>query len=923
MLHGQERIAHYHEQNGLLSDFTYSGMFDRNNYLWVCSSRGLSRFNGTDFSHFTVREGLPDNDIVEVQEDESGVIWATPFLREPAFLEPGKTLFVNINTIIHPDTVRGDGPYRVFLLKNNTVALICGTVIRLVRNKRWIKSMRIPHRSFSPAHSLLFENDKGDLILFGSGKILLLHPLGSIDSSPQPFPYFWRIWEDPLLWLHCRDNAIVCIDTRKGTMGTMIHHIQFSDSIYRFGTWNDSLLLSTKSGKLIMADRRGRGFSFPKRTMLLSTTAESKDNRVKVMFTRDEGIYVQVKADESLYKELPAAPASLLRRGEKIEVLDAQNRWLSPVRLRGVQLPGYSNRIVAEFSEVRDDLTWIYGNHAEARQGSTLIQRVDTVLNIKDVSVASDSIRYLAAQAGAFMLNIRQRTQRRLYDKRANSVSEGMDHSVFIGTYRGLLQRLADGCLVDWRDAGFPDIRVTDLAFKNDVIWVATGGRGLWAIRHNILYNILDESKGLVSDAIEAIAVDGADHVVLGYAKGVQRLAYDLHARDIKITELLTLHTVKGEGIKYLHYAGGKVYGLGSRGLLTIPEQLQEPVKDFLIQIDRVLIDGVPTELKSSYRLRPGTHDLSVSFSAVNYEQFPVRYRYRNNEEAWTYTSDPEISYHSLGAGDYRIEIQVLNNYAEPSSVQVLQLSVQRPLLLRSGFILSATGVLLVLLVASVRVWYQYKYNKAKKALQQETRLRELELAALKAQINPHFVFNCLNSIKALVYQHLLEEADLYMDHFARLFRSTLEASITPYHSLEKETDFIYAYLSLEQINVNNRFGFEISLQEPLQAGTVMIPPMLLQPYVENAVKHGVARLKDRKGHILIRFEQHGDQLICIIADNGIGLGHDHDKKNGAGMKISRKRALLYHIQTEVTDNIPYGTLVRLILTLKSSKPDD
>jgi len=921
MLRAQERTFHYHEQNGLLSDFTYSGMFDRNNYLWICTSRGLSRFNGTAFSHFTVREGLPDNDIVDVKEDADGVIWATAFHRETAFLEPGKTLFVNINTIIHPDTVKSDGKYEVFLLKNNTVALVSRWWIRLVRNKKWIRSYPAPKDISVPA---LFQNDAGELVVFHANKILLLHPSGTTDSLIQPYPFGWNQWEGSFLWLRCKDNSLVCLDTRKGRAGTLARKITAPDSVFRFGTWGDSILISEKNGRFIRMHNSSGAFSVFPKPLLLSGTAESKDGHVKVILTRDEGIYVHVRAGSGLYHELPAAPYSMLRQGNRIEILDAQNRWLFPERLRGTQLPVSVNRVVPEFTEVKEDKTWIYGFDLEVGTPGGSLKKLGSVVNIKDVYILNDSIRYLACHHGAFAINCLRQTEFKLYNKRVCSISEGPDTSVCMGTQRGLLQRLADGRLIDWRDSDFPDIRVTDLAFKNNILWIGTGGKGLWAIWNNRLYFMLDENRGLVSDDIEAISVDGNGHVLLGYSKGVQRLSYSLQQDGIQITELLTVHTAKGEGIKYLHYAGGKVYGMGSRGLLIVPEQLQEPIKNFRIQTDRVVIDGIPTEFSRKYMLPTGLHDFYASFSVVNYEQFPIRYRYRNNDEAWTYTSEPEISYHGLGAGDYRIEIQALNNYAKPSSVQVFQIEVQRPFYLRTGFILTATGALIVLLIAGTRFWYRYKYRKAQRTREQETRLRELELAALKAQINPHFVFNCLNSIKGLIYQEQLEEADVYMDHFASLFRGILEGAATPYHSLLKEIAFINAYLSLEQFSVNNRFVFDISLQPGLQPDIVMIPPMLLQPYAENAVKHGVARLKDRKGRIIICFEKEKDELICTISDNGVGRNSNSGKRrDGKGMQISGKRALLYNIQTEIADNTPCGTIVRLKLLLKQTKAND
>ncbi len=923
----QERMTHYHEQNGLLSDLAYSGLFDRNNYLWICTERGLSRFNGTSFTHFTIREGLPDNDIIYVKEDEGGVIWASPFQREVAFLEPGKTLFTNINEIIDPDTVKSDGAYEIFRLKDSSVALVAQQKkIRLVRNKHWLRSYHLPRGIFGN-NSVLFQNEDGDLVLFGTRKTGLLHPSGAVDILPQPFPYERQELEGPLLWLKSKDNFLTCIDTRKGKAGTVVSRTSLPGAMFRFGFWGDTILLGTTNRKLITVNRHSGSIAPESKQVYLSTAAESRDKRVRVMFTNDEGIFVLVKTDTGRYHELPAAPACLFLDGDKVQVLDAQNRWLYPKSLKGRLTPDYDKLLPPEFAETMGKQIWVYGSDVHVIENGAIVRKIDTINSVKDVYCYNDSIRYVATGVGIFEINRYRHTWRRLLDKRGTSIC-GSGASVFIGNYHGLLQLLPDSTLVDWGHRGFPDIKVTDLVYKDGVLWIATGGEGLWAIRNKVVYQVADESSGLVSNAIEAIEADGRQHLVLGYATGVQRLWYQLPQDNIRIAELLTLHTVRGEGIKYLHYASGKIYGLGSRGLLILPEELREPVKNFPLQIDRVIIDGIAKEWRDLYSLPTGTHDFSLSFSTVNYEQFPVRYRYRINEGVWSSTSEPAISYHNLGPGDYRIEIQVLNNYGKPSGIQLLQVNILYPFYLRTGFILAGAGLFLALLIIFIRLWYRYRYRKANNHLLQETKLRELELAALKAQINPHFVFNCLNSIKALIYQHQLEEADWYMDHFARLFRNTLEGAAMPYHSLSQEIDYIRAYLALEQINVNNRFAFSIEVEAAATADVLMLPPMLLQPYVENAVKHGVSRLRDRKGEIKILFQQQAEELICTIADNGTGRGVAHlvADKSGKGLTITERRASLYRIKTEIRDNIPYGTVVRLILSLKTqhqTKPYD
>ncbi|WP_118975158.1 sensor histidine kinase [Taibaiella koreensis] len=915
---GQERIAHYHEQNGLLSDLAYNGLFDRNNYLWICTGRGLSRFNGVSFIHYTVRDGLPANDIIYLKEDEAGVIWAAAFQREAAFLEPGKTLFINVNTIIDPDTVRQDGSYQVFPIKDSTVALVAARTIRLVRNRRWIKSYPLPRGAFGPL-STLFQNNAGDLVLFSLRKILLLHRSGAIDSLPQPFSYLRYEWEGPLLWLGGKTSFLTCIDTRIGVAGVAMRNIRLPAAVSRFGFWGDSLLLG-KDDRTLMTVHRSSGLvNVLGKRSFLSTATESADHRVRVAFTHDEGIYVSVSTDTGRYHQLPAAPAYLLQNGTEVQVLDARNRRLYPEHLKGLLLPDYERQVNQKFAEIIGPQTWIYGGDVRTTGKEGMTRKLGSVGQVKDVYRYNDSIRYLATGAGAFVLNGNSGALTKLSNERCTSISEGPGATVYIGNYRGLQQWLPDGRVVNRNTADLSDIRIMDLAYHDSILWIATGGKGLWALYGNRMQKIAGENNGLTGNVIETLAIDGRQQLVLGYANGVQRMTCKVMHGRIRMTELLTLHTAQQEGIKYLHYAGGKIYGMGSRGLLILPDGTIEPVRNFRLQPDRILIDGVPTELKDSYELTPGIHDFSVAFSTVNYEQFPLRYRYRINDGAWTYASEPFFDFHNLGPGDYLLSVQVLNNYARPSDTRLLHIQVAYPFYQKASFIIILSVSVLVAALLLTRLWYRFRYNKARDTLEQEGRLRELELAALKAQINPHFVFNCLNSIKGLIYEHRLEEADQYMDRFASLFRMTLEGSVHSFHSLSREIQYIDMYLSLEQVNVNNRFSFSIAVAPLLQSDQVLLPPMLLQPCIENAVKHGVARVREQKGRIQVLFREENDRLVCTIIDNGNGRVPvaAGQMQEGRGLSITRRRARLYQACITIGDNDPSGTIVELSIPLR------
>ncbi|MFC4164632.1 tetratricopeptide repeat protein [Epilithonimonas zeae] len=188
-----------------------------------------------------------------------------------------------------------------------------------------------------------------------------------------------------------------------------------------------------------------------------------------------------------------------------------------------------------------------------------------------------------------------------------------------------------------------------------------------------------------------------------------------------------------------------------------------------------------------------------------------------------------------------------------------------------------------------------YRNKEKQKTLLLQKQLTEFEHKALHLQMNPHFVFNCLAAISAFVVQNGKDEAIRYLAKFSKLMRLTLEFSKESNITIDKEIEALQNYLELEQLRFNNKFDFNISKESNIEDDTA-IPSLLLQPYVENAIIHGVVPLEDR-GFIKIIFRQIENQLICIITDNGVGI--EQSKKNketfvnahkSMAMEISKKR---------------------------------
>lgn len=200
---------------------------------------------------------------------------------------------------------------------------------------------------------------------------------------------------------------------------------------------------------------------------------------------------------------------------------------------------------------------------------------------------------------------------------------------------------------------------------------------------------------------------------------------------------------------------------------------------------------------------------------------------------------------------------------------------------------------------------YQYKIKQDKEKIEMENQLTGLEKAALQAQMNPHFISNCLTSIQSFILKNDRKKAVEYLGKFARLARLNLDASVNGEISIAEEAELLENYLALEKQRCSGRFDYTISIAEDLAADTYALPPLLIQPYVENAVLHGV-RNKKSDGLISINFARQGDSLIVKIKDNGIGYKKSESKKitsnhKSVGMSITHRRLELFGRGENVT----------------------
>ena len=352
---------------------------------------------------------------------------------------------------------------------------------------------------------------------------------------------------------------------------------------------------------------------------------------------------------------------------------------------------------------------------------------------------------------------------------------------------------------------------------------------------------------------------------------------------------------------------------------------------------------GVPV---SGLTLSHDQNSLSFYFSTANIAgQGKTLYRHRiiGMNEHWS-PFDParQVIYPNLSPGRYVLEVESQLAFDRGSRGKTeFAFRILPPWWQTWWFyvILAVSLVAGFWLILILRVRYVRDLENRK--LIQEREISELRIKALQAQMNPHFTFNAINSIQYYIFNKERDSAFQFIGYFSKLIRQTLEFASRSSVSIKEEADFLENYIKLEMMRFENKFVFEIEMDGNLNNHHFRIPPMLLQPFVENAILHGLLH-KEKQGTLKIKFAiSEGSVLQCIVEDNGIGREKSaeinrgrHKQHNSMGLDISRRRVGLLNepgqedYRIEITDlyyedRKPKGTLVTVLIPLVTMKPEE
>lgn len=468
-------------------------------------------------------------------------------------------------------------------------------------------------------------------------------------------------------------------------------------------------------------------------------------------------------------------------------------------------------------------------------------------------------------------------------------------------------------------------VRAMALASDGSVCMGTSEGVAVFTGRGRI--SCITQDEGLTSNNIYLLIFDADGNLWAGHEKGVDKVEL---GNGLSIRQIKHYGTAEGfTGIETCQRAsfrdsqgniwfgtmnGATRYSAAERDNNPIPPKLHiTTVHLFYEDIRRTEYAGLLRrpwyDLPDSLTLPHSQNHLSFEFIGVNHSSpDKVRYKWKLDpyDKEWTPVTDRrEATYSNLAPGDYTFMVMAANEEGVfTKTPETFSFVIKPPYYETWWFrILEGGGGLLTLYLL-----FQFRIRQLKareRNLQLQKSMLELEQKALRLQMNPHFIFNALNSIKGCMATGDLQLARKNLVKFAQLMRLILDNSRAAFVPVDNEIRMLEHYLDLEQLSRPDKFEYKIIVDPAIELETMKIPPMLVQPFVENSVLHGIAPL-DRPGRIEMKFQLEGQRIRCTITDNGIGRSkarelrdEDHDGHKSAGISVTEERLKLLQIGSE------------------------
>lgn len=879
------------KEEGLASDVVYYTMQDSKGYLWICTQAMISRFDGKEFVHYDESRGLQLRSIFCATEDEVGRIWFASYGRELFYIEGDTILPYAFNDSLSKYVDVAAAFHSLEIDDNNTLTLgtpydgmICidsaghvsneftATRTSPVRLDLWSSDGNLLSATQFAAGAGREDDTPADPNEEDRSKILDIRWKDDLGETRRHSYNLGPAWKHQRQFYHCwyGDDVVLSYDRLliRGVQGENPDTLLIDDLIISLEEVGDKLLVGTYSSGILCFDRNLSSCDHPYKFLDGKAVGD-------MLVDKEGGLWFSILGEGLFY-----VPNNQIAQRYKEDIIWELSAGLNEVQILAGSKAGNVYEKSGDGWAVTPTsvgpVTFVtsLSDGKIIRGRKRLIQDGHDDLELeKWHSILSDVVEWNGTVYGL--------SSHGVIDIAADTLFE-FPTDIKTGRFAdfavkdGLIYLARTRELFTFNGAEFQQIEVPEphgssgyqcMTLRDSTLVIGTTKRGLWVMKMHGDELTFDEQ--VPTAIVEQVRF--LDDSTLGVATTD---GFELHRQRagkwIRVNKLSRDQGLSSSMVYDFQVYDDTLWIATAKGLnFLATTTLEQPKVAPVTRIDRVMLNGTE-QLRSGAQLTYDQNNISIKYTGIAYREgdgISFKYRLNQDDAQWLETNDRAVNFNSLPPGEYVFEVLSMNELGnwqdEPA---VFEFSVL-PLFWQTTTFFVFCVLVFLLLIGLV---YRLNINRIKARLEKEQQFVFYQQRSVAMQMNPHFLYNSLNSIVKFISTNERGQAVRYLSRFAKLMRHFLNNSKNDFVSLEEELTALELYCSLEKVRFKDRFDYEFSVDLKDDREDLYIPTLLLQPAIENAIRHGIAHL-NRHGNLKVTIEQQSNILKAIVEDNGVG----------------------------------------------------
>ncbi len=896
--------VHYSEKDGLPSNTVYDITQDKDGFIWFATENGLSRFDGRRFRNFTTREGLPDNAVLRIMADNTGRVFFSPFTHPPYYYFNDSIYPLKI-----PDSLKTEIASLAIYYKWRDKVVIKGVTVNLVveNNMDTIKLLDDFSENFP----------KGATVSYLSDSVIIVNKPDSLFSIiDKKIDYIGPLNTTEINSSYTKNGRRIQIENVPVALGSPTSNL--ANRLFYASKASNFFLFNAVTGKLlyrIVVKKISAAFIDTENNLWITTLGNGVYRFPSFEFKHTEFAGInEIFALNKFNGNIIAGgdfSKSFIINTDRHHLYSDYSSFLRQSN-NPVAQSTKRNRIL-KFMPHKGDL-FIAADAFLLKMTRSSGIRFSPVFPVKDIDTIADQLLICTGRSALLLDQKNMSIRDTLLDQRS-TCGVFYQGNFYIGTYGGLIKIAPPSKTTIALGNEYPPLKNRITALKRGIdndLWVATSGSGLIRYKNGKVTDVLDTETGITSDICTSIFVD-SNEIWLGTSKGINRIIPRNGNWDI--TTVTTANGLAANFINTIYVQNNIVYAGTSAGLTYFNKNTLSEKSICRLHITGVSAGNHTLKIDSTLLFPHNILNIKIEFTAISFKSAgDIRYyhRLKGLEDSWNVTTDNFVNYPTLPPGDYVLMIKAINKFGVESETKTISIRINPAWWQTWPFIFAVIGLLLFLIAFMYRRSIRSIQKKEKLKREMEARFSALEQQALQAQMNPHFIFNSLNSIQSFILDLDVEGANKYLTTFASLIRQTLDNSSSPLISLGSELKHLDTYLQLEKLRFKDKFSYTINTGAGIDQQAIFIPGMLLQPYVENSLRHGIQHRKDNNGVISIEITGNiAGGITYVIRDNGVGRKKSEELKSSKHIEYQSKGTAISLKRINAINN-QFGTNIRV-----------